>query len=381
MTELIEAERTTLVFVNTRKLAERVSARLAQRLGEDAVTAHHGSLSRERRLDAEQRLKEGSLRALVATASLELGIDVGDVDLVIQVGATRSIATFLQRVGRAGHGVGRTPKGRLFPLTQAELLECAAMLRAVRQGDLDRLELPEAPLDILAQQVVASCVAETCPADDLFGRLTRAWPYPRPDPRGVRRDLRPPHRRPPGAAPPRRRGGDDPGHQAGAPPGDHWRRGDPRQRRLPRPGGAGRDSDRHRQRGLRDRVQPGGRVPARHDLVADPQARAGDPAGRLGGRRAADPSVLAGEAPARTAELSRHVADLRAGCPADASAAGWLEDQAGIPPAAAGQLAAWIAEGREALGAVPSQQCLVLERFFDESGGPSSWSTPRSGPA
>src|SRR6476469_4999998 len=138
MAELITSHKTTLVFVNTRKMAERIAARLTKILGEEAVTSHHGSLSRKHRLDAEQRLKEGKLRALVATASLELGIDVGDVDLAIQVGASRSIATFLQRVGRAGHAIGKIPKGRLFPLTVDELVEAAALLRAIHRGDLDR---------------------------------------------------------------------------------------------------------------------------------------------------------------------------------------------------------------------------------------------------
>ncbi len=157
--ELIDEHRTTLIFVNTRKLAERITARLTDVLGEDKVTCHHSSLSKERRLDAEHRLKSGTLRALVATASLELGIDIGDVDLVIQVGATRSIATFLQRVGRSGHAVRRIPKGRLFPLTIDELVEAAALLRAAKRGDLDRTPQPRAPLDILAQQIVAACVA------------------------------------------------------------------------------------------------------------------------------------------------------------------------------------------------------------------------------
>src|SRR4029077_522765 len=158
MADLIRGHRTTLVFVNTRKMAERIAAQLTRVLGADAVSSHHGSLSKERRLDAEQRLKAGRLRALVATASLELGIDIGDVDLVIQVGATRSIATFLQRVGRSGHAVRRIPKGRLFPLTIDELVEAAALLRAAKRGDLDRTPQPRAPLDILAQQIVAECV-------------------------------------------------------------------------------------------------------------------------------------------------------------------------------------------------------------------------------
>src|SRR4051812_6196317 len=178
--ELIHQHRTTLVFVNTRKLAERVTAKLAEVMGEDLVTCHHSSLSRERRLDAEHRLKTGTLRALVATASLELGIDIGEVDLVIQVGGTRSIATFLQRIGRSGHAVRRTPKGRLFPLTTDELVEAAALLRATRRGELDRTPQPAAPLDVLAQQVVAACVAAGEAGwveDELFETFKRAWPY------------------------------------------------------------------------------------------------------------------------------------------------------------------------------------------------------------
>ena len=134
--------RTTLVFVNTRRLAERIARHLSERSGEEHVAAHHGSLAKERRFDAEQRLKRGELKALVATASLELGIDIGDVDLVCQIGSTRSINAFLQRVGRAGHSVGGTSKGRLFPLSRDELVECAALLDAVRRGELDRLERP-----------------------------------------------------------------------------------------------------------------------------------------------------------------------------------------------------------------------------------------------
>src|SRR5437762_4446453 len=177
MAELVRQHRTTLVFVNTRKMAERIAAQLSKLLGEDAVASHHGSLSKERRLDAEERLKAGKLRAIVATASLELGIDIGDVDLVIQVGATRSIATFLQRVGRSGHALRKTPKGRLFPLTLDELVEAAALFRSVRNGVLDRTPQPPRPLDILAQQVVASCVPGAWSEDELFKAVTRAWPY------------------------------------------------------------------------------------------------------------------------------------------------------------------------------------------------------------
>ncbi|MGH7162557.1 MAG: DEAD/DEAH box helicase, partial [Planctomycetota bacterium] len=174
---LIGEHRTTLLFVNTRKTAERLAARLAEKLPEGQVTCHHGSLSRARRLDAEARLKEGRLRALVATASLELGIDVGDVDLAVQIGSSRSIATLLQRMGRAGHGPDRIPKGRIFPLTLDELAEAAALLRAVGRGALDRTPLPRAPLDILAQHVVGACVPETWDEDALYRRLRLAWPY------------------------------------------------------------------------------------------------------------------------------------------------------------------------------------------------------------
>src|SRR5690606_11132552 len=151
---LVEAHRTTLVFVNTRRMAERTARHLAERLGNEAVAAHHGSLSKELRLDAEQRLKAGQLKVLVATASLELGIDIGDVDLVVQLGSPRSIAAFLQRVGRSGHFVGGTPKGRLFPTSREDLVECAALLDCVRRGELDALVMPVAPLDVLAQQIV-----------------------------------------------------------------------------------------------------------------------------------------------------------------------------------------------------------------------------------
>ena len=186
--ELILAHRTTLVFVNTRRLCERVAHHLEERLGEEAVLAHHGSLSRRIRQDAERRLKSGELRAVVATASLELGIDVGTVDLVCQIGSPRSIAVALQRVGRSGHHVdtpdgSHVPRGRLFATTRDELVECAALVHAIRQGRLDRLEIPEWPLDVLAQQIVAACASETRPVDDLFALVREAAPYaalPRP---------------------------------------------------------------------------------------------------------------------------------------------------------------------------------------------------------
>src|SRR5216117_616981 len=175
--ELISQHRTTLVFVNTRRLAERMAMQLSERIGAEHVTSHHGSLSREKRFEAEERLKRGELQALVATASLELGIDIGSVDLVIQVGSTRSIATLLQRVGRAGHRLGAVPKGRVFPLSRDELIECAAMLPATREGRLDRLIIPDKPLDILAQQIVAAAAGEEWDENDLYARVRSAYPY------------------------------------------------------------------------------------------------------------------------------------------------------------------------------------------------------------
>src|SRR5262249_9155927 len=162
---------------NRGRLGEGMTGGFSGRLGESEITAHDGSLAKEQRFDAEQRLKRGALRALVATASLELGIDIGDVDLVCQLGSPRSIASFLQRVGRSGHAVSGTPKGRLFPLSRDELVECTALLDSVRRGELDRLHIPERPLDVLAQQIVAETAAQDWGEDDLFALFRRAWPY------------------------------------------------------------------------------------------------------------------------------------------------------------------------------------------------------------
>ncbi len=177
LAELAMQHRSTLVFVNTRRLAERLAMHLGERIGEDLVAAHHGSLSRKLRLTAERKLKNGEIRLLVATASLELGIDVGTVDLVCQINSPRSIAVALQRVGRAGHWRGAIPKGRLFVTTRDDLLECAAAVRAIKQGDLDVLHIPTAPLDILAQQIVAMCACEDWDEDALFDFMRRAYPY------------------------------------------------------------------------------------------------------------------------------------------------------------------------------------------------------------
>src|SRR3954447_9208225 len=177
LTALIAEHRTTLIFVNTRRMAERIARCLSDRLGEDAVTAHHGSLSKEKRLDAETRLKGGALRALVATASLELGIDIGHVDLVCQIGSPHRIATLLQRVGRSGHTVTGIPKGRVFPTSRDDLVECAALLRSIRHGELDAILCHDAPLDVLAQQIVAETACGEYHEDELFAFVRRAWPY------------------------------------------------------------------------------------------------------------------------------------------------------------------------------------------------------------
>src|SRR5438128_10838192 len=175
--ELIESHRTTLVMVNTRRLAERMAHRLSEKLGNEYVAAHHGSLAKEARLDAEMRLRDGKLKVLVATASLELGIDIGHVDLVCQISSPHRIATLLQRVGRSGHTVRGVPKGRVFPLTRDDLIECAAMLRGVRDGELDRVAVPDAPLDVLAQQIVAESAAEEWDEEALHLLFRRAHPY------------------------------------------------------------------------------------------------------------------------------------------------------------------------------------------------------------
>src|SRR5439155_17373677 len=177
LTTLIAEHRTTLVFVNTRRMAERVARHLSERLGEDAVTAHHGSLSKEKRLAAETRLKAGALKALVATASLELGIDIGSIDLVCQIGSPHRIATLLQRVGRSGHTLAGTPKGRIFPVSRDDLIECAALLRTIRRGELDAIVCHDRPLDVLAQQIIAETACRTYDEDELFALVRRAWPY------------------------------------------------------------------------------------------------------------------------------------------------------------------------------------------------------------
>jgi ATP-dependent Lhr-like helicase len=408
---LIEAHRTTLVFVNTRRLAERLARHLSERLGEDAVTAHHGSLSKETRLEAENRLKTGKLRALVATASLELGIDVGHVDLVCQIGSPHRIATLLQRVGRSGHTLAGTPKGRLFPVSREDLVESAALLRSVRRGELDAIVQHDAPLDVLAQQVVAEASSRDCGEDELFVMALRAWPY---------RNLT-------------RAEFDSVVKMAAE--GFSTRRGR-RAALLHRDEINGRVRGR---RGARLLAQmSGGAIPevADYRVVLEPgdtfigtvnedfaiESMVGDvfqlgnsswrvlqvAAGtvRVADARGTPPNIpfWFGEAPARSDELSRAVSDLRADVDARFVEAGsvearsveagfsrpdaerpaeadkrpaeaglylteWLVQETGIPAGAAEQLAAYFAEGRRLLGVIPTQETLVLERFFDEAGG------------
>lgn len=365
MAELIEAHRTTLIFVNTRKMAERITARLTEVIGEDQVSCHHGSLSRSRRLDAEEKLKTGRLRALVATASLELGIDIGDVDLVIQVGASRSIATFLQRIGRAGHSLIGIPKGRVFPLTVDELIEAAALMRAVRRGDLDRTPQSHAPLDILAQQIVASCVSGDWHEEVLYGTLKRAWPY-----RNLTRSE----------------------FDAVVALHSQGKRG-----LLHRDGVGGRLLARRRARLVA--VTCGGAIPdvADYRVLAEPDGtfvgtlnedfaiesnigdifQLGNTSWRVlrvesGVVRVADakgqpPSIpfWLGEAPARTTELSAEIANVRE----EAKGTDWLLQECGLSPLGAQQILEYLEAGRAVLGTVPTQKRIIVERFFDESGG------------
>ena len=372
LTELIEQHRTTLVFVNTRKMAERVAHHLSERLGGEAVTAHHGSLSKESRLDAEMRLKNGRLKALVATASLELGIDIGHVDLVCQIGSPHRIATLLQRVGRSGHTVTGTPKGRVFPVSRDDLVECAALLRAVRRGDLDAIVTHDAPLDVLAQQIVAEASCAACSEDQLFGLARRAWPY-----RSLDRN-------------------DFDQVVAMASDGFATKRGR-RGALLHRDEVAGTIRGRRGSRMLA--LTSGGAIPevADYRVVLEPEetfigtlnedfaieSNVGDVfqlgnlswrvlqvAGgtvRVANADGAPPSIpfWLGEAPARSDELSASVSDLRAHF-VDAQ---WLLSECGIPEVAAVEIAEYLEESRRALGVLPTQDTLVLERYFDESGG------------
>ncbi len=378
---LIEAHRTTLVFVNTRRMAERTARHLSERLGEEHVTSHHGSLSKDQRLDAETRLKNGALRALVATASLELGIDIGDVDLVCQLGSTRSIAAFLQRVGRSGHAVTGLPKGRLFPLSRDELVESAALLDAVRRGELDRLRMPVEPLDILAQQITAEVACGERGEDELYALVRRAWPY-----RALSRDDFDAVVRMLAEGFTTRRG------RRGA-----FLHRDAVNRRL-RP-----------RRGARlTALTSGGAIPdtADYRVLLEPaetligtvnedfavESMAGDvfqlgnSSWRIvkvepgvvrvedaGGRPPSIPFWF-GEAPGRTDELTLALSRLRGDVAARLSetpenATAWLTGELDLPEAAAEQIVEYLAAALGALGALPAVDTFVLERFFDESGG------------
>jgi ATP-dependent Lhr-like helicase len=379
--DLIEAHRTTLVFVNTRRMAERVAHNLSERLGVEHITTHHGSLAKEVRLDAEERLKTGKLKALVATASLELGIDIGHVDLVVQIGTPRRISTFLQRVGRSGHTVSGTPKGRLFPLTRDELLECSALLKCVRDGELDRIRMHEKSLDVLAQQIVAEVAAEDWDEDALLKAVRAAYPY---------RALQDSEFR------------DVVQMLARGFSTRHGRRGalihyDAVNRKL------------RARRGSRlIAVTSGGAIPEITDyrVVSEPDGtfvgtvnedfaveslpgdvmQLGNTSWRIlriqsGVVRVADaqgvpPSIpfWLGEAPSRSDELSAGVSLLRASVEARLAdgfeaAVDFVADAYAISRVAAVQIVMYLSESLRILGALPTQDTLVLERFFDESGG------------
>ena len=409
LVQLVNAHRSTLVFVNTRRLAERIAHHLGERLGEDNVAAHHGSLSRKLRLEAERKLKDGQVKVLVATASLELGIDVGTVDLVCHISSPRSIAVALQRVGRSGHWRGAVPKGRFFVTTRDDLVECAVLVRAIRHGELDRLIFPEASLDVLAQQIVACCAASGSAAtanklgdknndgwdeDELFALVKRAYPY-----RNLTRQtfdavlamLSE------GIASQRGRYGAYLHH-------------DRINRKL------------RARRGARlAAITSGGAIPdnALFTVVAEPdggvvgtvdedfavESMAGEVMllgntswriRRIEGKssrilvenaQGAPPGIpfWRGEAPARTAELSAQLGELRKeisdrlpgvvpvegwrNLPVVAEAVSWLGEECGLDQSGAEQLIQYTVEGRAVLGDVPTQATIIAERFFDEGGG------------
>ncbi len=377
---LVQSHGTTLVFVNTRRMVERIAHQMSQRLGEEAVVAHHGSLARTTRLAAEEKLKRGEVKVCVATASLELGIDIGVVDLVCQIGSPRSIATLLQRIGRSGHSLLGTPKGRLFPLTRDELVECTALVRAIRRSSLDSLIIPPWPLDILAQQIAAACAVEDWDEDELFELCRRAYPY-RDMPRyeydrlvEVLSD---------GFAP-----------------------------RLGRSGAMlHRDGVNRRLKGRRGAgiaaMTSGGAIPdtGDYDVIAEPEetfvgtvnedfaieSMAGDvfllgntpwkirriESGRV---RVVDaegqaPSIpfWLGEAPGRTRELSEEVTELREAIDErlhdPPKAERWVVSETGVTGECARQIVAYFIEGKRVLGMVPTKRRVVAERFFDDSGG------------
>src|ERR1044072_6160696 len=392
---LIREHKTTLVFVNTRRMAERVARHLGERLGDENVTAQHGSLARELRLSAEQRLKSGELSALVATASLELGIDIGAVDLVVQIGSTRAISTLLQRIGRSNHTVSGFPKGRVFPLCRDELVECAALLDAVRRGELDHLTIPEQPLDILAQQIVAAVAAEEWTEDALFEMVRRAYPFrdlPRKDFDAIVRMLA---------------------------EGFTTQRGR-------RSAHLHHDAVNHRLRARKgarlSAITNGGAIPDTSDyrVILEPSEtfvgtlnedfaieslagdifqlgnssyaikRVGVGEVRVEDAHGQPPSIpfWLGEAPGQSEELSQAVSRLRkeisdrldenptnAGDDASpqserprGASMKWLVEDVGLSDGAAQQIVEYLALTKLALGVMPTQKEIVAERFFDENG-------------
>jgi ATP-dependent Lhr-like helicase len=403
LAELVSEHRTTLIFVNTRRHSERIARHLSERIGAEFVTAHHGSMAKELRFDAESRLKNGQLKALVATASLELGIDIGDVDLVCQIGSPRSIAAVLQRVGRSGHCVGGTPKGRLFPLSRDDLIECTALVDSVRRGELDRLMIPAKPLDVLAQQIVAEVATREWHEEGLFALIRGAYPY-----RALERAQF-----------------DEVVRMLAD--GFTTRRG--RHGAL-----IYHDAVNQMLRGRRNArltaITSGGTIPdnADYQVILEPQAtfvgtvnedfaveslqgdvfQLGNVSYRIlrveAGRvrvedaRGEPPSIpfWLGEAPGRSNELSQSVSRLRQEIEARLQPTGevklaggatplpflsppvaagmepalrWLVDEVGVTGPAAAQLVGYLAAGRAALGTLPTQDTIVFERFFDATGG------------
>ncbi|HUG92629.1 MAG TPA: DEAD/DEAH box helicase, partial [Planctomycetaceae bacterium] len=390
LVELINAHRSTLIFVNQRRLAERVTHELTELLGEHVVGAHHGSLAAGIRLDTERRLKSGDLKAVVATASLELGLDIGYIDLVIQIGSPRAIATLLQRIGRSGHSLGKVPKGRLFALTRDELLECMALIRAVCGGRLDVVQIPEAPLDVLAQQIVAEAAARDCDADELFALVRRAYPY---------RNLSRP---------------------------DFDRTIEYLSEGLSRTAGRGRRYLHVDQVHGRLKARKGARIAATSNAGAIPEIASyrvvvepeqtvvgsldedfsvesnrgdvfllGNTSWRILYVRGGDVTVVdaqgapptipfwRGEAPGRTFELSQEVSALRAELEQRLGAASsapdaehpptdlelWLAQETHCTPSAARQALDYAAAQKAGIGLLPTQRRVVFERFFDETGG------------
>ncbi|HEV8107369.1 MAG TPA: helicase-related protein, partial [Burkholderiales bacterium] len=390
LVELIEAHRTTLITVNTRRLAERMAHQLSEKLGSENVAAHHGSLAKEVRLDAEERLKKGQLKVLVATASLELGIDIGHVDLVCQISSPHRIATFLQRVGRSGHTIKGVPKGRIFPLTRDDLIECAAMVRAVRDGELDRVAVPDKPLDVLAQQIVAETSAEAeWDEDALWHLFQQAYPYralEKPQFMEVVEML--------ARGYVTRRG----------------RRGsllhyDSLNRKI-----------RSRKGSRMSAIVNGGAIPEVFDyrVLLEPEGhfigtlnedfaieslpgdvfqlgntswrilRIGNGVVRVADAEGQPPTMpfWLGEAPARSEEMSAAVSHLRTAVDYELpgpdaprkdgelqSAIQFLVKDYELSESAATQIAQYLGEAKRSLGVVPTTDTIALERFFDESGG------------